>query len=38
VRHDAYEKEIEPRDVLVAFTTDPGWTLLFVNASAIVLQ
>ena len=33
-----YEKEIEPGDVLVAYTTDPGWTPLFINASAIILQ
>jgi pyruvate,water dikinase len=37
VLHDPYEKEIEPGDVLVAYTTDPGWTPLFVNASAIIL-
>jgi rifampicin phosphotransferase len=24
--------------VLVAYTTDPGWTPLFVNAAAIVLE
>ena len=38
VLHDPYEKEVEPGDVLVAFTTDPGWTPLFVSASAIILQ
>lgn len=32
------EKPIEKGDVLVAYTTDPGWTPLFVNASAIVLE
>ncbi len=37
VLHDPYEKEIEPGDVLVAYTTDPGWTPLFVNAAAIIL-
>ena len=37
VLHDPYEKEIEPGDVLVAYTTDPGWTPLFVNAGAIIL-
>ena len=25
-------------DVLVAYTTDPGWTPLFVNAAAVVLE
>lgn len=28
---------IRPGDVLVAHTTDPGWTPLFVNAGAVVL-
>jgi pyruvate,water dikinase len=32
------EKSVEKGDVLVAYTTDPGWTPLFVNAAAIVLE
>lgn len=32
------EKPIEVGDILVARATDPGWTPLFVNASAIVLE
>ena len=32
------EKVIAPGDVLIAHTTDPGWTPLFVNAAAIVLE
>lgn len=32
------DQPIEPGDVLVAHTTDPGWTPLFVNAGAVVLQ
>lgn len=32
------EKPIEVGDILVAYTTDPGWTPLFVNAAAIVLE
>jgi hypothetical protein len=32
------EKPVEPGDVLVACTTGPGWTLLFVNAAAVVLE
>ena len=32
------EKPIEKGEVLVAYTTDPGWTPLFVNAAAIVLE
>jgi pyruvate,water dikinase len=35
---DPYQKDVEPGDVLVAYTTDPGWTPLFVNAAAIILQ
>lgn len=38
VLHSADEKPIEMGDVLVATTTDPGWTPLFVNAAAIVLE
>ena len=32
------EKPVEPGDILVARATDPGWTPLFVNAAAIVLE
>ena len=32
------EKPIDEGDVLVAYTTDPGWTPLFVNAAAVVLE
>ena len=32
------DKVVEKGDVLVAYTTDPGWTPLFVNAAAIVLE
>lgn len=38
VLHSPYEKTVEKGDVLVAYTTDPGWTPLFVNAAAIVLE
>jgi pyruvate,water dikinase len=34
----ANEKIVTPGDILVAFTTDPGWTPLFVSAAAIVLE
>ena len=27
-----------PGDVLVAYTTDPGWTPLFLNTAAVVLE
>ena len=32
------EKPINKGDVLVTYTTDPGWTPLFVNAEAVILQ
>jgi pyruvate,water dikinase len=35
---DPHEKPINKGDVLVAYTTDPGWTPLFVNAAAVVLE
>jgi pyruvate,water dikinase len=35
---NAQEKPVAPGDVLVAFTTDPGWTPLFIGAAAIVLE
>lgn len=38
VLSNPYDKEVEPGDILVAYTTDPGWTPLFVNAAAIILQ
>ncbi len=38
VLHAVDEKPIETGHVLVATTTDPGWTPLFVNAAAIVLE
>ena len=38
VLHDPHEKPIEKGDVLVAYTTDPGWTPLFANASAVLLE
>ena len=38
VMHDPFEKEILPGDVLVAVTTDPGWTPLFINAAAVILE
>ena len=38
VLHDPFEKELEKGDVLVAHTTDPGWTPLFINAAAVLLE
>ena len=38
VLHNPHEKPIHKGDVLVAYTTDPGWTPLFVNAAAVVLE
>ncbi len=36
VLHNPYEKPVEKGDVLVAYTTDPGWTPRFVNAAGVV--
>ncbi|MCH8247491.1 MAG: hypothetical protein IH951_13960 [Bacteroidetes bacterium] len=33
-----HEKPVNKGDILVAYITDPGWTPLFVNAAAIVLE
>ena len=38
VLHSPREKPVEKGDVLVAYTTDPGWTPLFLNAEAIILE
>ena len=38
VLHNPHEKSIDKGDVLVAYATDPGWTPLFVNAAAVVLE
>ncbi len=38
VLRDPHEKPVDKGDVLVAYTTDPGWTPLFVNAVAVVLE
>ncbi len=38
VLHSPHEKPVHKGDVLVAYTTDPGWTPLFVNAAAVVLE
>lgn len=36
--HSPDEKPLNRGDVLVARATDPGWTPLFVNAAAVVLE
>jgi len=36
--HSADGARIAPGDILIAYTTDPGWTPLFVNAAAVVLE
>ncbi len=38
VMHDPFEKEVLQGDILVAYTTDPGWTPLFINAAAVLLE
>jgi pyruvate,water dikinase len=38
VLHEPDEKPVLPGEILVARTTDPGWTPLFLNAAGIVLE
>ena len=38
ILNDPFEKDVAPGDVLVAVTTDPGWTPLFINAAAVLLE
>ncbi|WP_091107100.1 PEP/pyruvate-binding domain-containing protein [Micromonospora citrea] len=38
VVHDPATAHVEPGDVLVAPTTDPGWTPLFLTAAALVTE
>lgn len=38
VLHTADEKPLNFGDILVARATDPGWTPLFVNAAAVILE
>ena len=38
VLNNPFEKDIEPGDILTAVTTDPGWTPLFINAAAVILE
>ncbi len=38
VLHNSHEKPVNKGDVLVAYTADPGWTPLFINAAAVVLE
>ncbi len=35
---DPYRAELEPGEVLVAHTTDPAWTPLFLTAGAVVID
>jgi rifampicin phosphotransferase len=34
----AQDGPLKPGEILIAYTTDPGWTPLFVNAAAVVLE
>ncbi|WP_433131558.1 PEP/pyruvate-binding domain-containing protein [Micromonospora sp. CA-240977] len=38
VVHDPATAHVEPGDVLVSATTDPGWTPLFLTAAAVVTE
>lgn len=38
IRHPAEGNRLQPGDVLVAPSTDPGWTPLFLKAGAVVME
>ena len=38
IRHPSEGSRLRPGDVLVAPSTDPGWTPLFLRASAVVME
>lgn len=38
VMRSPHEKPLASGEVLIAYTTDPGWTPIFANAAAIVLE
>jgi pyruvate,water dikinase len=38
IHHPSEGKKLEPGDILVAPSTDPGWTPLFLKASALVIE
>ena len=38
VLDNPFDKTLLPGEVLVAHTTDPGWTPLFINAGAVLLE
>lgn len=38
IRHPGEGNKLQPGEVLVAPSTDPGWTPLFLKASAIIME
>jgi phosphohistidine swiveling domain-containing protein len=38
VLHSPYEKPLRKGEILVTHATDPGWTPIFINAAAVVLE
>lgn len=38
IHHPAEGNRLRQGDVLVAPSTDPGWTLLFIKAAAIIME
>ena len=38
VLNDPFEKPVQPGDIVVAVTTDPGWTPLFITAAGVILE
>ena len=35
---NAHDRQVCAGDILVAYTTDPGWTPLFIHAAAIIIE
>jgi pyruvate,water dikinase len=38
IRHPGENRRLQPGDVLIAPSTDPGWTPLFLRAKALVME
>ncbi len=38
ILHTSDEKKVEPGDILVIRSADPGWTPLFITAGAVILE
>lgn len=38
VLHEPFEKKLEKGEILVTIATEPSWTPIFINASAVVME